>query len=192
MHVKRAVIRRWVTFQQRRCDLIPRNDAARRSRQEVQNIEFQRCKVDGLIAFPDLSGPNVHLYVSESPKEIGGRIEPAGAAQNGTNPRQQFIRIEWLGNVIIGAGFQSENAIVPVIAGSKEYNRLRNSFSQLLKECEAVHNRQHDIEDDQVMLALQGTRQAGLPIIRVIEPVTHLGEKLLHHVAQLGVIVDEQ
>ena len=140
-----------------------------------------------MIAFPDLSGLNVDLYVSENPEGIGGRIEPAGAAQNGTNPRQQFIRIEWLGNVIIGAGFQSENAVVPVIASSKEYNRLRNSFS-----CEAVHNRQHDIEDDQVMLALQGTRQAGLPIIRVIEPVTHLGEKLLHHVAQLGVIVDEQ
>ena len=47
MHVKRAVIRRWVAFQQRRCDLIPRNDAARRSRQEVQDIEFQRCKVNG-------------------------------------------------------------------------------------------------------------------------------------------------
>src|SRR6059036_226077 len=86
------------------------------------------------------------------------------AAKHCFDTRRQFARAEWLGDVIVGADFQTQDAVDLCGSRSEQDNGRRLRATDISQEIEAVNVRQADIEDDQVYLALvenRPCRQAG-------------------------------
>jgi hypothetical protein len=55
--------------------------------------------------------------------------------------------------------------------------------TDLVQQSETIDLRQHDIEDDQIVLALQRAGKAVTAVVNGCHPVAILREKLLHHAA---------
>ena len=80
------------------------------------------------------------------------RQRPLEAAQHRLDPRHQFARAERFWDVIVGAQFQSENAV-----GFPAFRRQKNdrgggqrrNLPDLAAQLEAVFARNHDVENEQ-------------------------------------------
>ncbi len=64
--------------------------------------------------------------------------------------------------------------------------------SQLLQHCEAVEDGQHDIENHEVVSAIECRVQAIPAIVGAVQMMASPGKELLHHAAQLNVVIDKQ
>ena len=74
---------------------------------------------------------------------------PARPAENGVDPRDELLRIEWLGEVVVEARVQALDLLHIVGSrGEREHRRI-GVPPQLLKEREAVGIREPEIEDHQ-------------------------------------------
>jgi hypothetical protein len=62
----------------------------------------------------------------------------------------------------------------------------------LAADVEAVHPRQHDVEDDQIVRALGRTREAGLAVARGLDAVAFAAEPIAERQPQAGFVLDEQ
>ena len=75
---------------------------------------------------------------------------PLAASQNRLHTRDQFARIEWLGEVVVGAKFETENFIDIFIARREHENRGGMICRpQTAAHLEAVEFREHYIQHDQ-------------------------------------------
>ncbi len=88
---------------------------------------------------------------------LGGCVAAQAAAQNGSQPRQQFTRLEGLRQIVIGADFQAHNPINRIAAPRQHENRCVGAGPQPPAHIQPVHVGQHQIENDGVIL---GSRQA--------------------------------
>ena len=72
----------------------------------------------------------------------------------------QFARIEWFGQIIVGAQFEADDAVDILAAGGQHQYRRASSLAQPPQDFETVHARQHHVEDHQVVAALQRPQTA--------------------------------
>jgi hypothetical protein len=86
-----------------------------------------------------------------------------GAPQHAPDPRQELSRLERLGNVVVGAGFQPDHAIDGVGGCGDHDDADATAFlAQPARECEPVLARQAYIEHDESrQFALDEPPQAG-------------------------------
>ena len=116
----------------------------------------------------------------------------AGAAQNGANARHQFARIERLGEIIVGADLQSQDAIDGLAAGGEQQNRHGGLVTQRLEQLESGAAGQHHIENDQLVVIGEGGGQSGVMVVGGID-VKALGlEKSLQQIDERVVVVDDE
>ena len=97
------------------------------------------------------------------------------------------------GQIVVGAQIEPDDAIDVVAARRQhQHGRLRAGLAQLLQHVEARQPRQHDVENDEVVVlalraaqALDARRHAGeLDALR--------GEVLDEHLGQAHVVVDDE
>jgi len=74
----------------------------------------------------------------------------AGTTQGRTNSCQQFAWIERFRQVVIGAEFESDDAVGGVAACGEHDHREVGMGAQLATKFESVVTRQHQVKDDQV------------------------------------------
>ncbi|CAB3787798.1 hypothetical protein LMG27177_02293 [Paraburkholderia fynbosensis] len=84
-----------------------------------------------------------------------GRQHP-GAAQHRADPREQLTRGKRLGQIVVGAHFQTEDPIGFLVAGGEHQHGHGAEFAgaQFTAQHETVRARQHQVEHDQIGCAL--------------------------------------
>ena len=84
-------------------------------------------------------------------------LRPARTAKQRAEARQEHDERERLGEVVVSAGVQRLGLVVfTVFRGEHQYRRPVACFAQVLAHLEAVHARQHDVENDHVVTVLGG------------------------------------
>ena len=123
------------------------------------------------------------------PGRLGGWLAP----KHRVDPGQQLARIERLGNVVVGAHFETDDAVdVIALGGEHDDRRGVAGTPQAAHDRQAVLARQHQIQNDQVEgLALQQPvhrrrvlREGDLELV--------LGQISTQQFAKLEVVVDDQ
>ena len=83
------------------------------------------------------------------------RLSRLSAAQQGAHAGEQFHESERLGEVIVGAGFEAFDAIVHLAARAENQDRRAGAAAaDPLEDFEAVHIRQHQIENHQIVVGI--------------------------------------
>ena len=78
------------------------------------------------------------------------------AAQDGADAGGQLIRVEWLGDVVVGAEVEALGLVGRGALGRQQDDRHRAAFAQLAHDLDAVEVRHHDVEQDDVRPDLLG------------------------------------
>jgi hypothetical protein len=127
----------------------------------LEQGEFLRRQLDQRLSPAD--GPR--RRVQRQP----GRLQPRGTLarpppQQRADPCGQLGEGERLGQVVVRADIQPADTVIDVITDREhEHRHPPAPLPELPAQLEAVHARQHDIQDDDVVGVLDGHPQAVLP-----------------------------
>ena len=179
-------------------DLFAGDHAAGMAQQQFQNIELDGGEIDRLASAGDGASAKRHADIADDQHLIvlgcarGGR-RLAGAAKDGADSGDQFAGIERLGQVVVGADFQAEDAVNGLASGGKQKHGNRRLLAQRFQQLESRAAGQHHVQHDQLVLAGQRRAQSGSVIVGGIHAEAFAFEKAFQQVDQ-GVVVihDEQ
>ena len=79
----------------------------------------------------------------------------AATAQQRLHPREEFGKGEGLDQVVVGAAFQPAHAVFDGVARGQHEDGRVLVLAHRGQDLEAVHAGQHDVQDDEVVVALQ-------------------------------------
>ena len=86
-----------------------------------------------------------------SVRRRAGRLERRAAAQHGVDAGQQLARVEGLGQVVVGADLEADDAVdVLALGGEHDDRRAVVGGAQAPADRQAVLAGQHQVEHDQV------------------------------------------
>jgi hypothetical protein len=138
--------------------------------QGEEQIKFLGAQVDrprGEAHFPP---GRIHRQVTELDR---GRVRPLPlpAPQDRFDARHQFVWVERLGQVIIGAKLQAQDLIDILIPGGQHQDRSRILRSpQTTANLEAIQFREHDVQHNQGGMLTGDLRERGFSIVRGRDP----------------------
>ena len=112
-------------------------------------------------------------------------------AQARANARQQFFGRKRLGEVVVGAEIEAGNAIGDAILRGEHDDRHVALGANALADFQAVHARQHQIEDDEVRL-FERLFEPGEPVARDVDLVAFVLEFELKDAADGRVVFDDE
>src|SRR6185369_1578024 len=150
--------------------------------QVLEDGKFLVGELDRLSAPGDFAGVEVELEIAHP--QLAGRQLPGTPAQR-LDPRQQLLKTEWLGDVIVGAGPERFDLEVHrVLRGEYQDRHAEPAIPKGPEHLHSVHAREPEIENDEVVLALRSDSQR-------FGPVRHqLGLMLLLFEAAFDVLTD--
>ena len=143
----------------------------------------------------DLARREVDLEPAHA--KLGGRRRRCGArpAKHGPHSGHELARVEGLGEIVVGAELEPDH-FVHVFALGRQHDdgqaRQIGSGADPSADLEAVHAREHEVEEDELGPALgeRGETPGAVRGHRHVDIV--LAEIFRHEGAQAGVVVDEQ
>ena len=116
-----------------------------------------------------------------------------GAAHLGADARQQLLHVERLGDVVVGAGVHAGDLVAPAVAGGEDDDRhLALGAAPLLEHADAVHLRQADVEDDDVVGLGLAEEVALLAVEGGIDGVARVGQRRDQLAIEIAIILDDQ
>src|SRR6266852_2778455 len=157
-------------------DLFTIHDAVLIEHQELEQSILFGSDTDGL------AGPADHV-IRRVQREIRNldrfRTDLSNTPGQSAEPRQEFLEIERLGEVVIRATVEARNAIVyGVTRGEHENGDAEAGAAQLTANGIAILDGQHDIEDHQIVLVHRRVIESLLAIPRDIDRVSLLAQAL--------------
>ncbi len=191
MHVDESSVRRVAVapphlFQQD----VAGEDLARLACEGDQQIELERGgERDRHAVAGDLVRGHVDLHRAD--REQFGRFL-VGAAQAGAHPCDEFLRLERLDHVVVGAGFETQHDVDGVGLRRQHDDRDTRVGAQHTAHVDAVHAREHEVEEHEIRTDLPHrgeclrsvTDHEGFETLTAQHDRQHLGES--------GVVVDDQ
>ena len=146
-----------------------------------------------------MAGAGVQLPLAEADQPAAlahgeVRRQHPRTPQHGVDPGKQFAGGEGLGQVVVGAHLQADDAVGLVVARGEHQHRrgLVLADAQLAAEQQAVVAGHHDVEDDQVH-RVGFEERAHLPAIGDDGGAQAvLLQVVAYQLANLAVIVDDQ
>ena len=124
-------------------------------------------------------------------REHVGAVEVA--AQQGADPREELVDVEGLGQVVLGAGVETGDAVSRVGLGREHQDRHRDPVAaQAAQEVEPLHGGEPAVEDRHVVGAGQREVQAAVAVGGGLDVVALLVEEPFEHLDQVGVVLDQQ
>ncbi len=168
----------------------------------VLHQRLEHCELTGgehmhLVALLQLASAEEQLVVTEGHRLVftarRARHLWRLAAQHGTYPRQQFTRIERLGQVIVGPLLQPLDATGLVALGGKHDDRnLIAAFTQAVAGRQAVLTGHHQVQYHQVeQLAAEQTIHL-LGAFHGTDTISLLIEKAFKQTPQTGIVIDDE
>ncbi len=124
-----------------------------------------------------------------------GSCRPRRAAQHGADAGHHLARVEGLGDVVVGAQLQADDAVGVIDPRGEHDDRDGGGGgvgAQGAGDVEAVAVGQHQVEHEQVgALAAQGAHGAG-PVVGADDPEAGLLQVGPHQARDLAVVVHHQ
>ena len=188
VHVHQAGVR-WVTiaphlFEQH----ITSKHLPRFARQRDQQVELQRRQGDLLAVPGHLVRRHVDLDVGDG-EHLRGLV--VVAPQPRPHPGHQFLGLERLHDVVIGARLEAQHHIHGVGLGGQHHDRNTGIGAQHPAHVDAVHAGQHQVQQHQIgaQFAHRGQGLGTVTDDRGVEtlPTQHDGE----HLGQRSVVIDD-
>src|ERR1700733_6614848 len=141
------------------------------------------------------AGARIQPDVVQQNRDRTGRIRgrsSCGSAQHGVNPRGELARIEWFREIVVGADFQSHNAVDIVTMRGEHDDGDRGLGTNAAQNFKATNAWQHDVEDDQRIRARKRALKAQRTVVDCLN-LEALGVQILpDEFTQLYVIIDDQ
>ncbi len=107
---------------------VTRHDLPLMVKQVIEQVELARGQIDRLIPSPYAAADWIEFEVAESDAQ---RLFRAAAAQQRSEPRDEFGESERLDKVIVGAAVEAEDAILTrVTRGQNEYGNGQATAAQ--------------------------------------------------------------
>ncbi len=146
-----------------------------------EDAEFLGGELDILAAAAHLAADAVEREVAHLQPFRSG----LAAAQQSAHPRQQLDEGKRLHQIVVGAAFEALYPIVNRIARAQDaYRRAHLAVANLLQHLQTVHVRQHQIENDEIVLGavdqLDGRRAVAGNVHRVSCAFQPAREKILN------------
>ena len=116
--------------------------------------------------------------------------------QHGANARQQLARLKGLGQVVIRAQLQADDAVHCVALGREHEHRhaggCAGQGADAAAHLQAVHAGEHEIENDQIGRAFLHGSQAAGAVALVGKGKAGLLQVFAHHAGQAGIVFNHQ
>ncbi len=122
----------------------------------------------------------------------GRRRARAIAPQHGANARNELAAAERLGQIIVGAHFQSDHPIDLVALGGEHDDRNIGIRAQRTAQRQPVLVRQHQVEQDEVDPRIGQHLAHGLAVAGGTDTKAFPAERARHQIAHLAMVVDDQ
>ena len=114
-------------------------------------------------------------------------------ADQGAQPRQHFLDVERLGDIVVGAGIDARNLVAPAVAGGEDQHRhLAPGTAPSLENGQPVHLRQADVEDDRVVGLGIAEEMALLAIAGRIDGIAGIGQRCDELAIELGIVFNDE
>jgi hypothetical protein len=122
----------------------------------------------------------------------GDRLVGARAAQDRSNPRDQLAWIKRLGQIIVGANLQADDAIYVFAARSQQQHGKSRGGANAPQHFETVNAGKHYIQHNQQVAAGCSSLQAAFTVVRGFHGKTFSLQIFAHQGAEFHVVVDDQ
>ena len=116
-----------------------------------------------------------------------------GAAQQRADPRQHFLEMKRLCDIVVGAGVETLHLVAPAVAGGQDQNRHRAAVAPPgLQHRDAVHLRQADIEHDRVIGLAVAEKVPLLAVEGAIDHIAGVGQRRGELTIEIGIIFNDE
>src|SRR5258705_3735737 len=167
-----------------------RDDLPGTQREVVQQGVFARGERDRAAAALNCLAEGVDLKVADANNDTGLAM---GTADEGADPRQQFIPVKRLDQIIIGAQIEPFDPVFGCVTSCQAQNRGPiATLPRLIEHRPSFLAGQHDVEDDAVVL-IAGKQMRGLVSVESeIDRVSLFAQSRGDGARQLGMIFGNQ
>jgi uncharacterized membrane protein YdfJ with MMPL/SSD domain len=108
-------------------------------------------------------------------------------------PRQQLTKIERFRDVVVGTQVKACNPRLDRVTRRQHQDRDgRSTPPELVKDGEAVTDREHDVENDRVVVRQAGFVEGALAVADHVDGVRRLAQAFGEHVRGMWLIFDKQ
>src|SRR5882724_7592447 len=165
--------------------------------EQAQEAELGRGERDLLAADAQLVAGDVELDAPH--REVGLAVRRGGLRllppQDRLHPQDHLARAERLADVVVGPQLQADDAVDLLAAGGQHDDGHPGGRAVPLQqtgELQAVHPRQHEVEQDEVRRLAADRLQAAVPPAGGLDGETLLLQVVLQDLGDVGLIFDEQ
>jgi len=118
---------------------------------------------------------------------------PGGAAQQGADAGEDFLEMEGLGDIIVGAGVEPLDLVAPAIARRQDQDGHGAAGAPpRLQHGDAVQFRQADVEDDRVVGLVLAEIMAFLAVKGAVDDVAGIGESRRQLTIKIRIVLDNE
>ena len=141
-------------------------DHAGAAQEQLEHVELRAGQLDRQAVTYGGAGKQGEGDIAHGQGFVSGGLTVAAerAAQHGPDAGDKFAGIEGFGNIVVGADFEAEDAVHRFAAGGEQDHGNPGVGAQGLEQFESGATGQHDIEDDDVVVAAESGLEAGAMI----------------------------
>src|SRR5580692_9443707 len=167
-----------------------REHPLRTAHEILEQSIFLRSKFNLLAIAPHLLRSTVHFQIGHAQHIVALRRR---AAQLSFYSHQQLRELEGLGQLVIRAGFEMHHFAVDFIPRREHQDReCRMRAAYAAQKLGATHLRQHEIEDQQIVIIGEDILFAVPAVGRQIDCKAFRAQSARHELRQLAIVLDEQ
>src|SRR5262249_31770069 len=176
-------------------ELEPLVDAVRMADEELGELELAQ-REGGLHAVDeDLIGVEVEPQAAALERVVRWRyVLGIGAAEHGADARDELARAERLRHVVVGADLEAEHAIdLGGLCGEHDHGqRAAGRGAETPADLEAVHSREHQVEDDEGGPVVRDAAEPVLAALGLDHVVAFLLEVETDELADVLLVLDHE
>jgi hypothetical protein len=160
--------------------------------QEGQQVELANRQRHRPAGDSHLAGGRIDGHVPGAQRHGALAVAGPGPAQHAAHPGDELAGAERLDDVVVGAQLQADDPVRLVALGGQHDDRGRVLGADLAAHLQAIHTRQHQIQDDQVRDVGAEGRQRGRAVLGRLDAITLTFQVVLHDLADGRFVIDDQ